>query len=144
MAATFTSFGPGYGMGWPVPYPNPDYDSRSTILELTREIIRGVARSGNAVIVGRGAAVLLQEQPKAVHVFLYASDSARAATVMARETISEVVARRQMHEVDASRAAYLREVYQTDWREPQQYALQLNTGSLGYARTTEIILAAAA
>ena len=140
----FTSFGPGYGVAWPAPYADSELDPRPAILRLTQEIIREVARSGNAVIVGRGAAVLLREQPKAVHVFLYAADSARAATVMTRETISEAAARRRMREADASRAAYLREVYQADWQEPQQYTLQLNTGALGYARVTEIILAAAA
>ena len=64
-------------------------------------------------------------------------------TVMAREAVSESVARRRMHEMDANRAAYLRQAYGLDRRDPVLYTLQCNTGLLGYARTVEIILAAA-
>ena len=144
MATTFSSFGLGYAMAWPTPYSDPGEDSRPVVLRLTQKVIWEAARSGNAVIVGRGAAALLREQPGAVHVFLYAPEQTRAATMMARESISEETARRQMREIDHSRAAYLREIYQVDWRDPQQYTLQLNTGALGYDHTTEIILTAAA
>jgi hypothetical protein len=131
------------GIVWPVPYPDPADDPRPAILELTRKVIVEVARAGNVVIVGRGASAVLRERRDALHVFLYATDAIRVQTVMARETVSEAVARRRMHEADANRAAYLRQVYGVDWRDPLAYTLQCNTGVLGYARTAEIILAAA-
>ena len=143
LVASFVPMGAAAGMVWDVPYPDPAYDPRDAILELTRRVVTEVARGGNAVIVGRGGAAILRERRNAVHVFLYAAEPARVETVMARETLSESAARRRMHEMDANRAAYLRQVYGLDRRDPLLYALQCNTGVLGYARTVEIILAAA-
>jgi cytidylate kinase len=143
LAAAFAPMGAAPGMVWDVPYPDPAYDPRLAILELTRSVVTEVARGGNAVIVGRGGAAILRERRDAVHVFLYAAEPARVETVMARETLSEPAARRRMHEMDANRAAYLRQVYGLDRRDPLLYTLQCNTGLLGYARTVEIILAAA-
>jgi cytidylate kinase len=141
-----TSLGPlavASGVAWEAPYPDPAYDPRWHILDLTRKLIVEVARGGNAVIVGRGAAVVLKDRRDAVHVFLYAPESIRIETVMARETVSERAARSRIHQIDANRAAYLRQVYGVDWRDPLQYSLMLNTGSLGYERTAAVILRAA-
>ncbi len=146
LARVIASFGPiavGAGMVWEVPYPDPAYDPRLAILELTRQVILEVARTGNAVIVGRGASVVLKERRDATHVFLYADDAVRAESVMAREVISASVARRRMRETDANRAAYLHGVYGVKWRDPLLYTLLCNTGALGYERTAEIILAVA-
>jgi cytidylate kinase len=143
LVAAFGPMGAAPGMVWDVPYPDPAYDPRLAILELTRKVVTEVARGGNAVIVGRGGAAILRERRDAVHVFLYAAESARLETVMERETLSESAARRRMHEMDANRAAYLRQVYGLDRSDPLLYTLQCNTGQLGYARTVELILAAA-
>lgn len=146
LARVVSSFGPisvGTGMVWEVPYPDPAYDPRRAILDLTRQVILEVARAGDAVIVGRGASVVLRERRGTVNVFLYADDAVRVESVMGRELVSESVARRRMHEIDTNRAAYLHQVYRTDWRDPLQYTLLLNTGVLGYSRTAEVILAVA-
>ena len=41
-------------------------------MALTAQVIREAARSGNAVIVGRGAGFVLADLPGVVHVFLCA------------------------------------------------------------------------
>ena len=146
LARMVDSLGPvaaGAGMVWIPPYPDPAYDPRRVLVEITRRILLEVARSGNAVIVGRGASVVLRGPRDATHVFLYADDEIREQTVMAREIVSASVARRRMHQMDANRAAYLRQVFGVDWRDPLQYALLLNTGALGNAGTAEVILATA-
>jgi cytidylate kinase len=140
------SFGPlaaGAGMTWDAPYPGSAYDPRPAIIELTRQVILEVARTGNAVIVGRGASVVLHDRRDVLHVFLYAAEPLRVRTVMEREALSEAAARRRVREMDASRAAYLRQVHHADWRDAQLYTLQCNTGVLGYERTAQIIVAAA-
>lgn len=138
------SFGPLVSMAgaaWDV--PSPDH-SRSVVLELTRRVLLELARSGNAVIIGRGAAIVLKDRHDATHVFLYADEEVRVETVMARELVSADVARRRIRKMDAARAAYLRQVYGVERRDPRHYALLLNTGMLGHRRTAAIILAAAA
>src|SRR5664280_2969307 len=53
LAAAFAPMGAAPGMVWDVPYPDPAYDPRLAILELTRSVVTEVARGGHAVIVGR-------------------------------------------------------------------------------------------
>ncbi len=130
------------GAAWEPPYPDAAYDPRQAILELTQEAIREVARTGNAVIVGRGGAQVLCNRPGVLHVSLVAREDVRICTVMERSTVSESVARRWIHRVDANRAAYHHQVYGVDWQDANQYTMVLNTGLLGYEKTADLIVAA--
>lgn len=134
---------PGPAPTWEPPYPDPFYDPRRAVLDLTRQVILEVARTGNAVILGRGSSVILRDRPGVTHVFLCAPLEARIETVMQRDLVSEPVARRRIHEVDANRREFLRQVHGVDWQDPTGYTLCLNTAQLGYARTAELILSAA-
>ena len=140
-----TSFAqvPAAGLGWEPPYPDLASDPRPRVIQFTRAAIQEVAATGNAVIVGRGGSAILQRRQDATHVFLYADATVRADTIRERELVPIEVARRRVREVDANRAAYLRQVHSLDWRSPLRYTLMLNTGALGYERAAEVILAAA-
>ena len=43
-----------------------------SIRTVSEQVVRKAANEGNAVIVGRGSAYYLQDQPDAFHVFIYA------------------------------------------------------------------------
>lgn len=135
-------FGSDLSAGWEPPYPDPFFDPRRAVLELTERVIRQAAATGNAIVVGRGSAFVLVDHPGALHVFLHAPASTRIRTVMERFGIPEDVARRRLHETDANRAAYMRQVYGSEWRSPAHYDLVLNTDRLGYERSAAAILAA--
>jgi cytidylate kinase len=64
----------------------------------------------------------------------------RIKTLMDRFGLTEAEARRRMHETDANRAAYTRQLYKRDWCDPDEYDLIVNTGRLGYQATAEVIL----
>ena len=127
------------GSGWSPPYPDPLFDPRKEILELTEQVVREAASAGNVVIVGRGAGFILKELPDLLRVFLWAPEPDRIRTLMARFGFTEAVARRKMHETDANRAAYMRQVYGADWTEVSNYDLVLNTGCLGYDAAADAI-----
>jgi len=120
------------------------FDSHRAVRELTEEVIREVAGRGNVVIVGRAAAVLLRDLPGALHVFLCAAEPVRMRTVMARFGLDEPTARQRLRDTDAARAAYVRQTYSVDWRDPLLYDLVINTGRLGYEVAADLILACAA
>jgi cytidylate kinase len=128
------------GMGWAPPYPDPLYDPRKEIIELTEQIIREVAGSGNAVIVGRGAGFVLADRPGVFRVFLRAPEAARLKTLMARLGLPEAETRRKMHETDANRAAYIKQLYGRDWCDPDEYDLVVNTGRVAYMTAAQMIL----
>ena len=132
---------PPEATAWAPPYSDPTLDTRKAILLITQELIREAARTDNAVIVGRGAAYLLRDHPRALHVFLRSSERARVATLREGLGISEDEARRRIKHMDANRRAYVRQVYNLDWLDPAHYHVVLDTGRLGYERTTAAIVA---
>jgi cytidylate kinase len=134
---------PPEAAAWAPPYNDPTLDTRKAVLRITQELIREAARTGSAVIVGRGAAYLLRDHPGALHVFLRGSERDRVASLRETFGYGEEEARRRIKHVDANRRAYVRQVYNHDWLEPAHYHLVVDTGRLGYDRTAAAILAAA-
>ncbi len=59
LVRSFSTLEPGLGAGWAPPYPDPLYDPRKEIIQLTEQVIKEVAAGGNVVIVGRGAGFVL-------------------------------------------------------------------------------------
>src|SRR5215217_5753425 len=62
--------------------------------QVIEQVIRESARSGNAVIVGRGGAFILKEEPRTLHVHTYAGLSHRVETAMRRHGLDRAAAER--------------------------------------------------
>jgi cytidylate kinase len=133
---------PPEAAAWTPPNADPVFDTRLAVLQITQQVIKEAARSGNVVIVGRGAGYLLRDLEGALHVFLEASADVRVKTLMKRFGLSEEEARRRMKQTDENRTAYVKQVYGHDRNLPGHYDLVLNTGRLGYDATVDAILAA--
>ncbi len=142
LVRSFASLEPAVGIGWTPPYNDPLFDPRQAVIELTEEIVREVAKTGNAVIVGRGASFILRDRPSVLRVFLRAPEEARLKVVMKRFGMAQDEARRKMLETDANRQAYIKQLYHRDWCDPDEFDLILNTDRLGYEATAEIVLRA--
>lgn len=133
---------PPEATAWTPPYNDPTADTRKAVLQITQEVIREAARTGNAVIVGRGGAYILRDETRALHVFLRGSESDRVAALRQTFGFHEEEARRRIKQVDANRRAYVRQVYNHDWLDASHYHIVLDTGRLGYDRAAAAILAA--
>ncbi len=127
---------------WTPPYNDPAFDPRRAILQITQEVIREAARTGNAVIVGRGSAYILRDLEAATHVFLRADEPFRLKLAAETLGLSEEAARKRMKTTDANRNAYIRQVYGHDWAHPGHYDIVLDTGRLGIEGAAEAVLAA--
>jgi cytidylate kinase len=134
---------PPEGSVWTPPYADPTFDTSKAVLQITQEVIREAHRSGNAVIVGRGAGFVLRGEPDVLHVFVIAPREARVARVCELYGLTEEEARRKVKQTDANRAAYVKQLYGCDWLDPHHYHLVMNTDWLGYERTARLIAAAA-
>ncbi len=149
---------PPEAAAWTPPYSDTAFDTRKAVVQITEEVIREAARTGNAVIVGRGAAYVLGARAGSssglagsaggssgspVNAFVRASEAARVEHVRAVEVLGEDEARRRVRQVDANRAAYVKQVYGHDWLQAGHYHLVVDSGKLGYERAAEVILAAA-
>lgn len=111
-------------------------------VEVTRQLVRAAARSGNAVIFGHGAQYILAGQPKVLHVRFVAPLPARIERVMRREGLSQLDAERRTHKEDQRRAGHIRQYYQADWNAPDAYHLILNTALLAEDACIRLILQA--
>ena len=126
---------------WTPPYGDLAWDPRKSVLAVTQEIIRRQAATGNVVIVGRGAAYVLD--PEAIlRVFLRAPFAFRLRAIMENLGLQEAAAHKHLKERDENSAAYIRQVYGHDWQHPSHYDVVIDTARLGHMRAVEIILAA--
>ncbi len=101
-------------------------------------------RSGNAVIVGRGACFVLADLLDAVHVFLCAPLEVRVRRLVARWGTDEASARRRLLVDDARRRVYVQEVHGREWRDPLNYDLAIDTGRVDFEEAAEAIALVAA
>jgi cytidylate kinase len=138
---SFSSLEPGIGAAWTPPYPDdPFFDPRAEIIRLTEQTIKEGAATGNVVIVGRGAGFVLRDRPEVFRVFLRAPEAVRVAILMTRFDWNEALAKRKIHETDANRAAYTKQLYGHDWTDPDEYDLIVNTGRVDYPTAADMIL----
>ena len=99
--------------------------------QLTR-VVGALAQHGGAVIVGRGAHLILG-QGEALRVLVVAPLPLRIAAVMKREQLAEREARRRIQEVEADRRAFLIRHFHAELDDPTQFDLVVNTALLEIA-----------
>ena len=105
-------------------------------------VVGALAHHGGAIILGRGAHLILG-QGEALRVLVVAPIEARIAAVMKREGISERDARRQIQVVEADRKAFLMKHFHTAFDDPIHFDLVVNTTLLGIAKSCAAIGAVA-
>ena len=111
--------------------------------ELEQEV-QAFAEAGAGVILGRGAAVLLHGDARALHVLLDGPADARLEQAMAIERIDRGTAERRLERMDRFRRAYLEDLYGVDVREPGIFHLTLDSTAIALEDCVEIILGVAA
>ena len=102
------------------------FDSERMV-QFVREYLEGLAKEGNVVIVGRGAATVLARAPGAFHIFVYASMWRKVRWF--EETFPEHAkeAEQELLATDRRRAAYIRRYYDQDWTDRRLYHLMMNS-----------------
>jgi len=93
-------------------------------------VIGAVAHHGGALIMGRGAHLVLG-RGEALRVLVVAPLEERVRTIMEREGLGERLARRQILTVEANRRAFLMQHFHADFADPSTFDLVVNTSVLG-------------
>jgi cytidylate kinase len=107
------------------------------------EEVRGFAARGGGVILGRGAAVVLRDDPRALHVFLDGPVEARVEQAMRIEGIDRATAKERLSRIDGYRRAYLECLYGVDAREPGLFHLTLDSTAIALEGCVRILAEAA-
>jgi cytidylate kinase len=128
----------------PSAFEKQDALDDQTYARIVRETMEQYAQEGNAVIVGRGGQMILQDWPGALHVHLYAPVAVRAQRLMERLDISEAEARRRIERSDEQKRQYIRHVRQNaSWKNLKYYHLAIDTGRVLPEVAAQIITLAA-
>jgi cytidylate kinase len=105
---------------------------------VAEELVRAAAAAGNAVIVGRGAAYYLRDQPDGFHVFIYAPFEEKVRRVQL-ETKNQSEAITLVESVDRDRAAFIKDHFGVEWPARHFFQLMINS-TIGEAAVVETIV----
>lgn len=113
-----------------------------TFLQALNKVVSDTCESGNAVIIGRGANIILTNTPGAIHVGLQAPLSVRTETLMRREHYARAEAETYVVELERAREDFFRKFWQVNPNDPSLYHLMLNMGRMEPELASEIIVSA--
>jgi cytidylate kinase len=132
----------GLEVATPEVMPNLGETFDAACLREVQSAVREYAASGNVVLIGRGAGVILGRRPDVLRVFMYAPRDWRVHTIMEMFGKNEHVAATEVDRIDRARRAYLRDWYGVDFGNPQIYDLSIDTATFDVDGSAQIVLAA--
>jgi len=114
--------------------------SNDALFKIQSDVIRRIAAQESAIFVGRCADYILRDHPRALNVFLTASEQDRIRRIRERHGCTEDEARRMMERGDARRAEYYNYYSSRTWGAAATYHLCIDTSVLGIEGTADLIL----
>jgi len=108
------------------------------IRQVAETVVKSAAKDGRCVIVGRGSAYYLGDDPDAFHVFVYAPFGEKVRRLEA-EGKSEKEAVQLVESVDSDRAAFIKQYFHVDWPERQRFHLMINS-TIGLEGAVDTVL----
>jgi cytidylate kinase len=119
------------------------YKERSEkYITAVNEVLEGLTREGNIIIVGRGANLALLSYQNVFNLRLVADFAVRVERVMQHEGISDAEARKRISESDYAREAYYRYLFNVMPDDPLVYDIILNTSRVTMVEAAAMITAA--
>lgn len=107
-----------------------------------RSAVRSIARTGNAVIVGRGGSFILRSS-ECLHIRIVAQFDLRVGMYMAGEGSTEKDAISWIKKIDKRRHEFIHKYFDADIDNPLNYDLIVNLGGLPLEKAVDIIVKAA-
>lgn len=117
------------------------HPSWSSLVRKMGETILQLAQIGNVILVGRGAHLLTRGMPYGLHVRLVASDASRVQQVQQSFGYGREAAERFMRKEDKSKEKYVRQYFDRDIADPNDYDLTINTDHISHEDTAALITA---
>jgi len=113
-------------------------------LNAVARVIKDEVDKGDVVIIGRGAGVILADDPRLFRVHFVADFDTRIERIAMDQKLKGSKgldeARRLVNESDYSRAAFHMYLFNVDWNSPLLYDLVLNTTEITLDQATEIVV----
>ena len=111
---------------------------------LQSEVIKGYAKEGSCVIIGRCADYVLRDEPSILRLFIYGDLDHRQARVLERHPelkSSQVID--VINKTDKRRSSYYNFYTGNKWGKYDNYDMAINSSTLGIDHTAQVIAASA-
>jgi cytidylate kinase len=128
----------GSDLGVPAPVPAETFTSED-FRRATEDVLRKQAASGEGVILGRAAVVVLRDHPGVLRVRLDGPAERRIRQAMALGGIDEQAAKAALQRLDRTHAEYARQFYRADIRDPSLYHLIIDSTAVAADACVELI-----
>ncbi len=116
----------------------------ASYISAIRTVIDELARGDNVIIVGRGAHIILEDNPDVLRVGLIATFEDRVERIVVRERMSRSEAEAAIRTRDEARLQYFRRFFDIgDPDSADHYHLVINTSEMNLDAATDIIIQAA-
>ena len=121
----------------------PDAVDEEAYRRTTEELIREHASSGDLVVLGRAAALVLHDDPRSLHVRLDGPRDRRIEQAVRLGDGERAQVEKRLDETDRAREAYVRHFYHADPRDPHLYHLTIDATAIPLEAVVEMIELAA-
>ncbi|MDR1178773.1 MAG: cytidylate kinase-like family protein [Spirochaetaceae bacterium] len=112
---------------------------RDDYLHYLRTAMLIEAVEGNCIFIGRGANIVFRNTPGMISVYLVSPDDIRLNRVKSYFHCDDKRAKQIISQSDYDRKGFHRYFYDSDWTDPGNYHLTINTGYLHPAFCAELI-----
>jgi cytidylate kinase len=112
-------------------------------IDTTQEVVRNLAQAGHVVIIGRGANVILGDDPGVLHVGILAPLQKRVVTIMDREHLGADEAKTYLEELEEARVRFFQKFFNVSPHDPTLYHIMLDMGHMSSDTAAKIIAHAA-
>jgi cytidylate kinase len=121
----------------------PDAFRADDFREATEAELRRQAQTGEGVLLGRGAALVLRDDPRVLRVRLDGPPEARLRQAMELQGLDHHTARHALRTTDQAHAEYARRFYGVDLGDPSLYHVVLDTTAIALDDAVDMLAAAA-
>jgi cytidylate kinase len=108
----------------------------------TEHVLRRQAATGGGVILGRGAVIVLRDDPRVLRVRLHGPVERRIEQAMRIEEVDRATATRRQRQLDRAHAVYARHFYGVDIDDPTLYHVVLDSTRFPLEACVEMLVAA--
>lgn len=143
-ASVWERIGELFALGAPdTPFIPPSLPgvNESQLFDVEQQVVRRIADTGKAVIVGRGAAHILGDSKDVLRVFLHAPLQERVTLAMAEYGFTtRDAAEAVVRESDAARAKFVRALTGKNWCDATLYDVTLDTAVVGHGHVADLLV----
>jgi cytidylate kinase len=132
----------GSDVGVPAPLPGETFTSED-FRQATQRVLLRQARTGEGVLLGRAAVIVLRDDPTVLRVRLHGPPERRALQAIRLGGVDQKTAWETLRRLDRAHADYARQFYGADIRDPALYHLMIDSTAVAFDACIEMILRAA-